>query len=61
MPECPPEVIVKKLDVAWQLTEKLLQTQPLIQISTLNSERMEAFKDVYRAVSEAVQENDYKE
>ena len=48
MAETSPEITVKKLDVAEKLTGAIGSTQ----------ERAARFKAIYKAVSEAVKEND---
>ena len=48
----PTEVIVKKLEIAWQMTSKGL-------IDNI-AEQHRVFADCYKAVSEAVTENDYR-
>ncbi len=57
MPDTPPEVIVKKLDIAWQFIDKHT-SMPAVTSSQGATMRLEVFKTVYDAISKAVNEND---
>ena len=59
MPNHPPEVVIKKLDIAWKLTEKRASESSATDESCTEA-YMNVFKTVYKAISEAVEENDYR-
>ena len=52
MPDLPPEVIIKKLDVTLAILRDRTSRQP-----TVNTE-LENFKAIYEAITETVNEND---
>ena len=52
-----PDVIVKKLDIAWAFFNKQLSLYA-VNTSAAAIPQLEIFKTVYKAISEAVEEND---
>ena len=53
-----PEVIVKKLEIAWELTSKLANRIDDTSNETIKSGVLELFQDAYKVVSEAVDDKD---
>ena len=58
MPDTPPEVILKKLDIAWAFLDKRT-SMGQVTSNTDAATHLELFKTVYKAIGEAVAENDY--
>ena len=58
MPDHPPEVVIKKLEIAWKFMETRAPASSAANESC--AEAMNVFKTVYKAISEAVEENDYR-
>ena len=59
MPDTPPEVIIKKLDIAWAFLDKHTSMGKVTSNADAET-HLELFKTVYKAVGEAVAENDYR-
>ena len=55
-----PDVIVKKLEIAWNFLDKRGSSTHILSVESA-TEQCEIFKAVYKAISEAVEDNDREE